>query len=181
MRRQADSVVLKSGHDDPRVVHALEVYLEALENGQAPDRVAFLAEYFDVARPLAECLDGLEFLHRAGTPKVLERLGDFQILREIGRGGMGVVYEAEQVSLHRRVAVKTLRSDSLNPTDLKRFQHEAQTAALLNHPHIVPIYAVGSSRGVHYIAMQFISGRTRSDHSGLRRNRETKQRVFGHL
>ncbi len=163
MRRQADSVVLKSGHDDPRVVHALEVYLEALENGQAPDRVAFLAEYSDVAEPLAECLDGLEFLHRASAPKMPERLGDFQILREIGRGGMGIVYEAEQVSLHRRVAVKTLRSDSLNPTDLKRFQHEAQTAALLTHPHIVPIYAVGSSRGVHYIAMQFISGRSLAD------------------
>ena len=163
MRRQADSVVLQSGHDDPRVVHALEVYLESLENGQAPDRETFLAEYPDVAEPLAECLDGLEFLHRASAPKMPERLGDFQLLRELGRGGMGIVYEAEQLSLHRRVAVKVLRSDGLNPTDLKRFHHEAQTAALLNHPHIVPIYAVGSTRGVHYIAMQYISGRTLAD------------------
>ena len=70
MRRQSESVATKSGHDDPRVVYALEVYLDALESGHPPDRVAFLNEYADVAEPLAECLDGLEFLHRASAPKM---------------------------------------------------------------------------------------------------------------
>src|SRR5690348_792573 len=99
--------------DDPRVVRALEFYLAELEAGRTPDRAALLAEYADVAGPLAECLAGLDILHKAADPfgsSVVgpERLGDFRLLRVIGRGGMGVVYEAEQESLGRRVAVKTL-------------------------------------------------------------------------
>ena len=74
---------------------------------------------------------------------------------------MGVVYEAEQVSLGRRVALKVLPfAAALDPRQLQRFQNEAQAAAGLHHPHIVPVYAVGCERGVHYYAMQFIEGRT---------------------
>jgi serine/threonine protein kinase/formylglycine-generating enzyme required for sulfatase activity len=88
-------------------------------------------------------------------------LGDFRILREVGRGGMGVVYEAEQISLGRRVALKVLPlAATMDPRHLQRFHNEARAAASLHHPHIVPVYAVGQERGVHFYAMQFIDGRT---------------------
>ena len=88
-------------------------------------------------------------------------LGDYPIIREVGRGGMGVVYEAEQISLNRRVALKILPLASvLDPSQVQRFKTEAQAAALLHHQNIVPIHGVGSERGIHYYAMQFIAGQT---------------------
>lgn len=88
-------------------------------------------------------------------------IGDFHLVREIGRGGMGVVYEAQQLSLRRRVALKVLPfASTLNKPQLVRFQSEAYAAAMLHHPHIVPVYAVGSDRGVHFYAMQLIKGRS---------------------
>jgi tetratricopeptide (TPR) repeat protein len=88
-------------------------------------------------------------------------LGDYRILRELGRGGMGVVYEAEQVSLGRRVALKVLPfAAALDAKQLQRFKNEAVAAAHLHHPHIVPVYFVGCERGVHYYAMQFIDGQS---------------------
>jgi hypothetical protein len=84
-------------------------------------------------------------------------LSDFQIIREIGRGGMGVVYEALQLSLNRPVALKVLPSLPLaDPSRLRRFQAEAVVAAALNHPHIVPVHAVGAESGTHFFAMQLI-------------------------
>jgi WD40 repeat protein/serine/threonine protein kinase len=89
------------------------------------------------------------------------RLGDYRLIREVGRGGMGIVYEAEQISLGRRVALKVLPfAAALDPRQLQRFHVEAQAAAFLHHTHIVPVHAVGCERGVHYYAMQFIEGRT---------------------
>jgi serine/threonine-protein kinase len=86
-------------------------------------------------------------------------LGDFRVLREVGRGGMAVVYEAEQISLGRRVALKVLPlAAAMDPRALQRFQLEAQAAALLQHPRIVPVYAVGALGDVPYYAMQFIEG-----------------------
>src|SRR5262249_21730746 len=88
-------------------------------------------------------------------------LGDFRIVRELGRGGMGVVYEAEQISLGRRVALKVLPFAAvLDPKQLQRFKNEAQAAAQVHHTHIVPVFAVGCERGVHYYAMQYIDGQT---------------------
>jgi eukaryotic-like serine/threonine-protein kinase len=164
--------------DDPRVVVALEEYLAALEAGQKPNRQAFLARHADVAEALAECLDGMEVLHVAGSspqqpsqeagtastsvewqPGTL--LGEYRIIREIGRGGMGVVYEAEQLSLGRRIALKVLPfAWSLDPRQLRRFKNEARAAAQLHHQNIVPVYAVGCERGVHFFAMQYIEGQT---------------------
>jgi WD40 repeat protein/serine/threonine protein kinase len=89
----------------------------------------------------------------------LESLGDFRILQEIGRGGMGIVYEAEQVSLGRRVALKVLPqhllADSIHQT---RFQREARSAAKLHHTNIVPVFGVGEESGTSYYVMQLIRG-----------------------
>src|SRR5579884_269874 len=162
--------------DDPRVVEALDEYLAALEAGKKLDRQEFLSRHSAIADALAECLEGMEALHQAssasqpsdggsltgaaglqeGTP-----LGDYRLLREIGRGGMGVVYEAEQLSLGRRIALKVLPfALTLDPRQLQRFKNEARAAAQLHHQHIVPVYAVGQERGVHFYAMQYIEGQS---------------------
>ncbi len=87
------------------------------------------------------------------------RLGDYRILREVGRGGMGIVYEAEQESLGRHVALKVLPSSArLNPTYLERFRREAKAAAQLHHTNIVPVFGVGEHDGISFYAMQFIRG-----------------------
>src|SRR3954447_24792705 len=87
----------------------------------------------------------------------LERLGDYRVLREVGHGGMGIVYEAEQESLGRRVALKVLAPWSRpGPEQILRFQREARSAAQLHHTNIVPIFGVGAHDGLHYYAMQFI-------------------------
>ena len=84
-----------------------------------------------------------------------ERLGDFRILKEIGRGGMGIVYEAHQKSLNRQVALKILPFAAvLDQRQIARFRNEAQAAAQLHHPHIVPVFAVGQEQGIYFYAMQ---------------------------
>jgi serine/threonine protein kinase/Tfp pilus assembly protein PilF len=96
-----------------------------------------------------------------GSLDTAEPLGDFLLLRAIGRGGMGVVYEAKQLSLGRRVAVKILPMAAvLDERQLQRFKHEASAAAMLKHPHIVSVYSIGCERGVHFYAMELIDGQT---------------------
>ena len=98
--------------------------------------------------------------HPAWFARPPDVLGDFRLGREIGRGGIGVVYEARQISLGRRVAVKVLPPASLlDPRQLRRFEIEAQAAAVLQHPNIVPVFAYGTERGVPYFAMRLIDGR----------------------
>lgn len=150
---------------EDRTVHLariLEVYLAELEAGRNPDRARLLAEHPDLADSLAEALAGLEFIHRAGVSErsLPAQLGDFRVIREVGRGGMGVVYEAEQISLRRRVALKVLRHGPVaDEVAMQRFQREAETVGRLHHTNIVPIYAIGAEEGVRYYAMQFIEGR----------------------
>jgi len=158
--------------DDDSVLQALCDYQAALEAGERPDRRAILDRFPELAGELAAGLDGLDFVHQVAPPlrdggleheelRPSTPLGDFRILREVGRGGMGVVYEAEQMSLGRRVALKVLPFAAvLDSRYLRRFKNEAQAAAHLHHTHIVPVHAVGCDRGVHYYAMQFIEGPT---------------------
>ncbi|MHC4847354.1 MAG: protein kinase domain-containing protein [Planctomycetota bacterium] len=121
-------------------------------------------------RSCADCTEKLEEF-RAAQPAKPARpepvddgpighvLGDFRIVKEIGRGGFGVVYEAEQISLRRSVALKVLPAHvTLHPSAVERFQREASTAARLHHPGIVEIYAVGESHGTHFFAMDLIEG-----------------------
>ncbi len=92
------------------------------------------------------------------------RLGDFRILHELGAGGMGIVYEAEQISMGRRVALKILpMAGALQQKHLLRFRNEVRAAAMLDHPHIVSVYSVGEERGVHYYAMQLIRGQSMAE------------------
>jgi serine/threonine protein kinase len=142
-------------------------FLRRRERGERPDAAEYADRYPEAAPVLRKVLAALGLLERslAGAPagaapaELAGPLGDFRILREVGRGGMGVVYAAEQVSLGRRVALKVLPfAAALDAKQLQRFKNEAQAAASLHHPHIVPVYAVGCDRGVHYYAMQLIDG-----------------------
>ncbi len=91
----------------------------------------------------------------------VKRLGDFDLLREIGRGGMGVVYEARQISLKRRVALKVLPPGlGLSKGAIERFEREAQAAAKLHHTNIVPVFAIGEEGGYYYYAMELIEGQS---------------------
>jgi serine/threonine protein kinase len=166
--------------EDPRIVSAMEEYQVALDAGNPPDRQEFLDRHPDLPPILGECLEGLAFVHEMG-PRLQQPgeseagialsdaedirpegpLGDFRIVREIGRGGMGVVYEAVQISLGRRVALKVLPfAAAMDPKHLQRFKNEAQAAAHLQHTNIVPVFYVGCERGVHFYAMQYIEGQT---------------------
>ncbi len=156
--------------DDPRVLDLSRAYLAELESGRTPDRQAYLNQLPELAEVLSECLDGIELAHSLRPPVLLSSpppefsaspIGDFQILHEIGRGGMGIVYEAIQLSLGRRIALKVLPfASSLDAKHLQRFKNEAHAAAQLHHTNIVPVYAVGCERGVHFYAMQLINGRS---------------------
>jgi tetratricopeptide (TPR) repeat protein len=170
-----------SAEETARVLRVLEGYLAELERGGRPDPEALLTRHPDLADLLKEYLDRLDVLYQAaGQIRVpgssagpasplsasdeLGRLGDFQLVREVGRGGMGIVYEAFQLSLERRVALKVLPlAATMDPRQLQRFRNEARAAATLDHPHIVKVYAVGEERAVHFYAMQFIDGQSLAD------------------
>src|SRR5262245_51212920 len=93
------------------------------------------------------------------TELVGRRLGEFEVVRELGRGGMGIVYEAIQVPLNRRVALKVLGPGlGLTPKAVVRFRREAEAAAKLHHTNIVPVYATGEADGFHFYAMELIDG-----------------------
>ncbi|MHC4175858.1 MAG: protein kinase domain-containing protein [Planctomycetota bacterium] len=175
--------------DDPLVISGVQQYRASLEEGGRPDRRELLGKHPEIAGELAACLDALEFVQqvapqlrrqatgtagdtsKSGGIRPLAALGDFRIEREIGRGGMGVVYEATQLSLGRRVALKVLPFAAvLDPKHLKRFKTEATAAAGLHHQNIVPVHSVGCERGVHYYAMQYVEGADagRGDKPGVR-------------
>ena len=146
---------------------------DRLAAGETPDLEAYVRQYPSIADLLRQALPPLMAIsnifqgtrtHDASVdPARQERLGDFRILREIGRGGMGVVYEAEQLSMGRSVALKVLPfAAMLDPKALRRFQNEVRAAATLDHPNIVPVYSTGCDRGVHYYAMHYIEGETLS-------------------
>lgn len=165
--------------DDPRLLRAVQEYLQELEAGRRPDRRRWLERDPDLAEALGQCLDGLELVHQAvpqvgpaggpwtGLPTApaatfpTDPIGDFKVIRELGRGGMGIVYEAIQLSLGRRVALKVLPfAATFDAQHLQRFRQEAQAAAYLHHTNIVPVFAVGCERGIHYYAMQLIDGQS---------------------
>jgi eukaryotic-like serine/threonine-protein kinase len=150
-----------------------EEFARRHRRGERPSVTEYTERYPQYAEQIRDLFPVLLLLEQAGPPPEdaaavhtppedtprLERLGDYRILREVGRGGMGIVYEAEQESLGRRVALKVLPPRLLlEPHHLARFQREAKAAARLHHTNIVPVYGVGEHGGLHYYVMQFIPG-----------------------
>jgi serine/threonine protein kinase len=145
-------------------------FFDRFNRGERPDIEEYVLLYPEIADKLRQGLSALLLLGQAPSTHVSDRdnghypplagmLGDFRLLHEIGRGGMGVVYEAEQISLRRRVALKVLPfATMVQQKALERFRNEVRAAATLTHNHIVPIYSVGEERGIHYYAMQLIRG-----------------------
>ena len=150
--------------EDPTFAALLEEFLARARSGEGPSPEDYAARHPELAGPIRELFPTLLVLqgHRAAPAAPVEllpaALGDYQVVREVGRGGMGVVYEAEQVSLGRRVALKVLPyAATLDPKQLQRFRNEAKAAAGLHHEHIVPVYAVGfdgRAIGLHLVVVR---------------------------
>ncbi len=152
-----------------------EEFLDRKRRGERPTLREYLERHPELAEEIRDLFPALLMMEDLGESSGgttgslaadgvaagvrLQRLGDYRILREIGRGGMGVVYEAEQESLGRRVALKVLSAGSLlDPKQVRRFEREAKAAARLHHTNIVPVFGVGQQDGHHYFVMQFIAG-----------------------
>jgi WD40 repeat protein len=154
-----------------------EEFVERYRRGERPPLSEYTARYPEHAAEIRDLFPALVMMEQiapdseagslAHLPASLrgrpiehpEQIGDYRILREIGRGGMGVVYEAEQVSLGRHVALKVLPQQFLlDERQQKRFEREAKAAARLHHTNIVPVFGVGEENGLHYYVMQFIAG-----------------------
>ena len=151
-----------------------EEFAERYRRGERPSLEEYTDRYPELADDIRELFPAMVKVEQAeGNLQEWERrpripgpridarrqIGDYRILREIGRGGMGVVYEAEQISLGRRVALKVLpRQVSSDRMVQERFRREARAAARLHHTNIVPVYEVGQDGDVRFYAMQFIQG-----------------------
>ncbi len=157
--------------EDQHEFDALDDYLKRLQAGQSVDRDALLREHPSLHSALG-CLEALERLApppngdsaetiaEAADPAAMPcDFGPYELLGELGRGGMGVVYRARQKSLDRTVAIKMILTGHLASAEhVRRFQIEAQAAARLSHPNIVHIHEVGQIHGQHYFAMQHVEG-----------------------
>ncbi len=158
--------------DYARFDELAEEFATRFRQGERPSLQEYVDRFPDMADEIREMFPALVEVVRAeqdARPQVaaaalaampqLAQVGDYRILREIGRGGMGVVYEAEQVSLGRRVALKVLPDRVVSdPKALERFRREAKAAARLHHTNIVPVFEIGRDGGTAFYAMQFIHG-----------------------
>jgi eukaryotic-like serine/threonine-protein kinase len=184
----SDSLSADACSAEERVAEVVDEFMARVGRGERPDVDEYVRRHPELADVLRQVLPAVQLIRPGGgggppsppgpdAPLVGGELGDFRIVREVGRGGMGIVYEAEQVSLRRRVALKVLPlAGVLDPRQLQRFRNEAQAAACLHHTGIVPVYFVGCERGVHFYAMQFIDGRPLSDLVRQLRQAEEKKR-----
>lgn len=153
---------------DP-VEQLAEEFLARFRRGDQPDVMEYARNHPELAERIHRLFPTLLVMEKIGaaTPLVVDRsvpaglarIGEYRILREVGRGGMGVVFEAVQESLGRHVALKVLPPALCRDKYLERFQREAKAAARLHHTNIVPVFGVGADAGMHFYVMQFIDGR----------------------
>jgi serine/threonine-protein kinase len=170
---------------EAQLVELVDQLLSAARRGHQPDLASIARNHPDVAEELRDLwavaaiaeefgsapavADENDAFHELGAPSgpksqigsLTNRFGDYDVYEELGRGGMGVVYRARQKSLDRIVALKiVLAGSAATNADLARFRGEAETAARLNHPHIVPVYDVGQHDGLPYFTMRYVPGTT---------------------
>lgn len=169
---------------------AADEFADRYRNGEYPSVTEYVDRFPDQAEELKELLPAVAMMEqlkqkeesridsfeRQSVISGLQQLGDFRIIREIGHGGMGVVYEAEQESLGRQVALKVLSPTTFDsPKSIRRFRREAETVARLHHTNIVPVFGVGDEKGLHYYVMQLIDGQPLNDViTGLRDKSKTE-------
>ncbi len=166
--------------DSSRLADIADDFTARLRSDDGPTMDEYIRRHPELADEIRKLFPSIQMMEQLSSREESERqfesrtrrlilepdglLGDFRIVREIGRGGMGVVYEAEQQSLKRRVALKVLGPTMANsPKQLLRFQSEAKAVARLHHTNIVPVFGVGEHEGMHYYAMQLIDGITVAD------------------
>lgn len=169
---------------DSRLGKVIAAYIQAVEAGEKPDREAFLAAHPELASELAaffadqEGFDRLLSVFRSGGQNVAtgslalssaplaaaggqvpRGFGDYELIEEIARGGMGIVFKARNVRLDRVVALKMILAGQFaTPAEVRRFRVEAENAGQLDHPHIVPLYEVGEQDGHHFFTMRLVEG-----------------------
>jgi serine/threonine protein kinase/WD40 repeat protein len=163
----------ESGSRSGLVLELAEEFLDRYRAGQRPALKEYVDRHPDLAAEIREVFPAMAMMEHialadetidsdqngAVTVPRLEQLGNYRVIREVGRGGMGVVYEAEQVSLGRHVALKVLPPQSLRDVkQRRRFEREARAAAKLHHTNIVPVFGVGEQEETPYYVMQFIQG-----------------------
>jgi outer membrane protein assembly factor BamB len=173
---------------EQHLLQVLHEYLQAVDAGKAPNRDELLRQHPDLAEELAAFLADQACLNAVAQPfqpelppgsaptlgypaspveapgTQVKYFGNYEILNEIARGGMGVVYRARQMSLDRVVALKMILAGQLASDDeVRRFHAEAQTAAKLQHPNIVAIFEVGEHKGQHYFSMDYVEGHSLAD------------------
>ena len=156
------------------VLDLAEEFLDRYRKGERPPLAEYTQQHPDLADEIREVFPAMAMMEniaiedqsladgeaaRAAAEPALKQLGDYRILREVGRGGMGIVYEAEQLALGRRVALKVLPQQFLlDQKHKRRFEREAKAAARLHHTNIVPVFGVGEQDGLCYYVLQFIQG-----------------------
>src|SRR5262245_41010186 len=169
----------QNGSHDERLNEVIAAYLDAAASGSTPDRDEVLARHPDLADGLASFFADHDEVCRIANPPDIRgltpparpeevgpgrRFGDYELLEEVARGGMGIVYRARQVSLGRVVALKMILAGQLaSDEEVARFHTEARTAAGLRHPNIVSVHEVGEHDGRHYFSMDFIEGQSLAD------------------
>src|SRR5262249_21003132 len=165
----------KTGTKSEVVLALAEEFLERYRRGERPALREYIDRHPELAEEIREVFPAMALMENialvsesavespqaAAAPETvpLQQLGDYRLIRAIGQGGMGIVYEAEQVSLGRHVALKVLpRKMLVDAKHRRRFEREARLAAKLHHTNIVPVFGVGEQDGLPYYVMQFIQG-----------------------